>query len=333
MENNTVTAQRSEFLFVYDTRMANPNGDPDENRPRIDPYSGKNLVTEYRLKRTIRDYIEDHFNGSDDSTNKIFIREELNIDNTRKPIEDLAGGYMITVPKKDKKGKETKVETVDKDRLIREHIDIRLFGLMFLVKGNHFKTLGPVQFSIGQSLNKVQEILVRNVRVVPTKKDAKSGTFGEKSILKYSLIVFHGFLNQIAARQDSKLSEKDIQNMMLAMWHGTNNLSTSSKYGQVSRFLLRIIYSDENAYIGDIDRELCLANADVENIEDISHADIEVSKLFATLTDNKIKIKEIEFACHHRLDVRLNNGKESLKDALENWAKDEGVPIRNILSS
>lgn len=47
---------RSEFLFLYDTRMANSNGDPDENRPRIDPYSGKNLVTEYRLKRTIRDF-------------------------------------------------------------------------------------------------------------------------------------------------------------------------------------------------------------------------------------------------------------------------------------
>src|SRR6188472_994430 len=92
--NSDSCARRSEFLFLYDTRMANPNGDPDENRPRIDPYSGKNLVTEYRLKRTIRDYIASHYNGSCDSKNKIFMREELNLDGTRKQIEDLAVQYI-----------------------------------------------------------------------------------------------------------------------------------------------------------------------------------------------------------------------------------------------
>jgi len=27
---------RNEFLFLYDIKNGNPNGDPDENRPRID---------------------------------------------------------------------------------------------------------------------------------------------------------------------------------------------------------------------------------------------------------------------------------------------------------
>ena len=51
-------AGRSEFLFCYDAIMTNPNGDPDENRPRIDLVTRRNLVTEFRLKRTIRDYLK-----------------------------------------------------------------------------------------------------------------------------------------------------------------------------------------------------------------------------------------------------------------------------------
>ena len=31
---NDLLSRRREFLFLYDIRMGNPNGDPDENRPR-----------------------------------------------------------------------------------------------------------------------------------------------------------------------------------------------------------------------------------------------------------------------------------------------------------
>jgi CRISPR-associated protein Csh2 len=122
--------------------------------------------------------------------------------------------------------------------------------------------------------------------------------------------------------------------MMLAMWHGTNNLSTSTKYGQVSRFLLRIIYSDsdKNAYIGDIDREISLVNADNENIEDISQADIDVNKLFSILTENKKKIKAIQFACHDKLEVSLENKKKKLGFALKQWAKNEKILTCDILT-
>ena len=47
---------RSEILFIYDIRDGNPNGDPlDENKPRIDEERWINLVTDVRLKRTIRE--------------------------------------------------------------------------------------------------------------------------------------------------------------------------------------------------------------------------------------------------------------------------------------
>ena len=62
---------RSEILFLYDIQNANPNGDPnDENKPRMDEETGRNLVTDVRLKRTIRDYINQ-------KGNDIFVREVI----------------------------------------------------------------------------------------------------------------------------------------------------------------------------------------------------------------------------------------------------------------
>jgi len=44
---------------LYDVKDVNPNGDPlEENKPRIDEETGINVVSDVRLKRTIRDYLD-----------------------------------------------------------------------------------------------------------------------------------------------------------------------------------------------------------------------------------------------------------------------------------
>src|SRR4051795_11497583 len=50
-------SSRREFLFCYDIKMGNPNGDPDENRPRVLP-DKTHYVTDVRLKRFVRDYLK-----------------------------------------------------------------------------------------------------------------------------------------------------------------------------------------------------------------------------------------------------------------------------------
>ncbi len=66
----TDLTNRSEILFLYDIQNANPNGDPnDENKPRIDEETGNNIVTDVRLKRTIRDYL------MEEKKQEIFVRE------------------------------------------------------------------------------------------------------------------------------------------------------------------------------------------------------------------------------------------------------------------
>jgi len=50
--NKQFLSNRYEFLFLYDIKMGNPNGDPDENRPRVLP-DGTHYVTDVRLKRFV----------------------------------------------------------------------------------------------------------------------------------------------------------------------------------------------------------------------------------------------------------------------------------------
>jgi len=56
----SVIEKNSEILFLYDAKMCNPNGDPDdENRPRMDYDRERCLVSDVRLKRYLRDYLEE----------------------------------------------------------------------------------------------------------------------------------------------------------------------------------------------------------------------------------------------------------------------------------
>jgi len=56
MEKN----HRKEILFYYESRQ-NPNGDPGfENQPRL-MSDGTIMVTDVRIKRTIRDYVAQNY--------------------------------------------------------------------------------------------------------------------------------------------------------------------------------------------------------------------------------------------------------------------------------
>lgn len=281
MNSSKQPAIRSEFLFCYDARMSNPNGDPDENRPRIDPFTRRNLVTDFRLKRTIRDYLSRSLGQT------VFIRAEEDDKGKLKRIDELGDPYI-------------KDDVVDKASLLKDHIDIRLFGVLFAVPNVTFKRVGPVQFAIGQSLNPVEEIPIRMTRIVPTKENAQAGTFGEKSVLRYSFIVFHGFLNDNAAK-DTLLTEGDVSMMLKAMWHGTNNLSTTSKYGQQARLLLRLRYKEPLGYIGDLDLKLTLlpspssSNAELSKLEDLSQAVLDVSALSSAIEHNASILDGIDY--------------------------------------
>lgn len=287
--------KRSEILFLYDIKDANPNGDPvDENKPRIDEETGVNIVTDVRLKRTIRDYLHD-FKGLE-----VFIRK------IRKDDGNL-------------KRKEERLNDFGSDSILDKCIDIRLFGSTTAVENRIIALTGPVQFKYGRSLHKVDLTYIKGTTVMPSGTKKKQGTFTERYILPYSLIVFYGIVNENAAKnQKIKLTEEDISFMLEGLWNGTKNLISSSKFGQMPRLLLQVIFKEGlNFHIGELDRLISLhAEKNQEEIRDISEVKIDITNLVKALNDNKNKIEKIQLKVHERISF-IKEGKDiSVRDAL-----------------
>lgn len=280
MKMSEIVKNRSELIFLYDIENTNPNGDPmDENRPRIDEETEINIVTDVRLKRTIRDYLYNFLNE------EIFIIEEINEDGTQKTRESRLEELKI-------KSKD------DGSKLLKNYIDLRLFGATIAVKNMPLTWMGPVQFKFGKSLHKVEPKTIKGTSVMPSKENVKRGTFIETQILPYSLISFYGIINENAAKSTG-LKESDVDLLMNGIWNGTKNLITRSKIGQMPRLLLRVIYKEDNFHMGDLDKKmkLILLNEDTgeKSLRSISEIKLDISELIETINSNKDKIERIEF--------------------------------------
>jgi CRISPR-associated protein Csd2 len=80
MDMNNQIKNRYDFVLIFDVQDGNPNGDPDAgNLPRVDPETGKGLVTDVCLKRKIRNYIQLTKTNEDGKAEKgydIYIKEK-----------------------------------------------------------------------------------------------------------------------------------------------------------------------------------------------------------------------------------------------------------------
>lgn len=278
---NKIVKNRAELVFLYDVKDANPNGDPlDENKPRIDEETGINIVTDVRLKRTIRDYLM-NFKGEE-----IFIKEIRRDDGKLETKEDRLDDLKINTP----------------DDLLNKCVDIRLFGATAAIKNKTITFTGPVQFRFGRSLHKVAPILVKGTTVMPSKEAKGQGTFTETYVLPYSLICFYGIVNENAAKH-TNLTESDVNLLLDAIWNGTKNLISRSKAGQMPRLLLKVDYKEGNYHIGDLDKLIKLKSEKKdEQIRDVSDYILDVNELVKILNENKDKIESINL----RIDDRLN---------------------------
>lgn len=294
----SVIKNRSELLFLYDVTDSNPNGDPiDENKPRIDEETGINFVTDVRLKRTIRDYLHD-YRGKD-----IFILELRTGDGTLKDKEARLKQFK------------------DNNELIKECIDVRLFGATTAVKGKTMTLTGPVQFKYGRSLHRVNMTYVKGTTVMPSKESKRQGTFTERYVLPYSLIAFHGIVNENAAMmQGIDLTEEDISLLLDGMWNGTKNLISNSKTGQMPRLLLRVIYKEKNYHIGELDKRVkFISEKQDEEIRDIEDGKLDITGLVDALIDNKEKILGIEYKLDDRVQIAYDERDTCLGDLLSEF--------------
>ena len=297
-----IVNKRSEILFCYDVTDANPNGDPaDENRPRIDEETKINIVTDVRLKRTIRDYLFAYKGYNGTNGKDIFVRE---LDSTKGGIQD---------------AKERARDFEENPKKILEQcIDVRLFGGVIPLKkkdksgaliseeesenrSNSITFTGPVQFKMGRSLNRVEVKYIKGTGAFASEAGEGHATFREEYILPYSFITFYGVVNEVAA-QHTNLTDDDILELIDAMWNGTKNLISRSKFGQMPRFLLKIDYNEKGYFIGDLDRKLKIKDYINETaIRGLSDFTLDISDLIDDLEKNSSKISAVYYIIDNNL--------------------------------
>jgi len=286
---------RSELIFLYDIADANPNGDPlDDNKPRLDEETEINIVTDVRLKRTIRDYLHDY------KGQEIFIKE----------IQDENGNIQDAKTRANDYSSKDNYDTLDeakndlKNEILNQCIDVRLFGATIPIdtkvknksKSGSVTLTGPVQFRMGRSLNKVEIQHIKGTGAFASGKGKDQKTFREEYVLPYSLIAFYGVVNENAATQ-TNLADDDVALLLDGMWNGTKNLISRSKFGQSPRLLLQIEYNEKNYFIGDLNNKISL-NHDLEDdkkLRNISEAEIDLSVLLKAISENKDKISKINY--------------------------------------
>lgn len=205
-------ANRYEFVYLFDVKDGNPNGDPDAgNMPRIDAETGHGIVTDVSLKRKVRNYIS--IIKKEKPPFDIYIKEKaILIEAHEKAYQSLD----IDLSKESGKRKGGDNVPLARKWMCQNFFDIRTFGAVMSLKVNAGTVKGPIQLSFGRSIDPILQLEHSITRMaVATKEEAEkqSGdnrTMGKKHTVPYGLYRAHGFVSAYFA-EDTGFSEDDLQ--------------------------------------------------------------------------------------------------------------------------
>lgn len=233
--------RRREYLFLYSVKDANPNGDPlNENHPRYDGDTAQAMASDVRIKRTIRD----EWVRAED---RVFVDGKPKSLRTR--FEELK---QVT-------GK------TDAREIMRDCLDVRLFGVTFALGNESFAWTGPVQFKWGRSLHSASFEFVQGTAAFATERggaDNQQRSFRNEYLVPFALMGVYAIANQHVS-QETNASDTDLQKLVDGLWQGTDNLITRSKNEHKSRLLLEITYKEGfKGKIGALDDKVTLLDRD-----------------------------------------------------------------------
>ncbi len=286
---------KSEILFLYETSYNIPNGDPFTGEQRYDEETKKILVSDVRMKRYIRTYLEEK--GS-----PIYVSENTGAGKTD------SKGVLTWIAQNRNDKKLTNIGDI-----LKQQLDVRLFGgistlddkVKIKVEGKdveftngHVQFTGPVQFALlNPSMNEVNLRMHQNTTHFTSKAENTQGSIGTTTLVPYSLIQIHGWVNPKVAEKTG-MTDDDLKLMYEGLWYGTSGDGSShsrSKVGQNSVLLLEIEYAQNNQKIYGVDRLIELKpkdNKKGEELRSMDDYDLNFSKLFERAETTKVsKVK------------------------------------------
>lgn len=276
-----IVNKNSEVLFIYEASLCNPNGDPDEeNRPRIDPRTNRNLVTDVRLKRFFRDYIVKKYGGDYIWVTKI------------------EGQSVRADTRLEKLTKAKDPENVKK-AVVSSCIDARLFGATVPIRGKEggargasISMIGPVQFAWGYSLHPVELVESSTITSVFSGRETgeEYGTMGKDFRLYYSLLAFYGVVSGNRA-VDVNMRLLDLQILDHLLYQALRlEATTRSKIGENPLIYMRIEYGDSETLVGDLRRFIKVKYDETKPIRSFTDLHVDFGGLIRKLEtfDNKV---------------------------------------------
>ena len=287
-----IIQHRTEILFLYEVENSNPNGDPlNENRPRFDAEESKILISDVRLKRTIRDYFYEYKGYNGQGEKDIFVRETTYTGAGKGDEEKI---YIADGKRRAKDFGE------DRQKVLDACIDVRLFGGVIPLKNDSITLTGPTQFQMGKSLHQVEIRTEQGTGAFASGEGKTKATFRTEYKVPYALVGFNGIINEKAA-QYSQMTEADKTLLLEGIWEGTKHLISRSKFGQNPLLLLVVDYK-EPYYIGSL-RQRVRLETDKNELAIRSTDDyvLQVDDLWAELRANWDKIARVTV----RIDSRL----------------------------
>jgi len=278
----------SEILLVYQAKMCNPNGDPDdENKPRMDPKTNTNLVSDVRLKRYFRDYIIRRFGEKHVWASKVDGKnvssderiEKLGIEAEDVPTNCIdARLFGATVPIRAKSKTRKQATPAEEDSASK--------------KGKAVAFTGPVQFSWGFSLHPVDLVDSSTITSLFVGRESKGeeayGTMGKDWRLYYSLIAFYGIVSGRRAA-GTGMSEDDLKLLDNCLWKALQvEPTTRSKIGESPLLYLRVEYADADTILGDF--RACLSVQPKSPVRKLEDVEINFAGLIEKLNNKREKI-------------------------------------------
>ncbi|MCU7849619.1 MAG: type I-C CRISPR-associated protein Cas7/Csd2 [Candidatus Thiodiazotropha sp. (ex Lucinoma kastoroae)] len=215
-------SNRYDFVFLFDVKDGNPNGDPDAgNLPRIDAETGRGLVTDVCLKRKVRNYVG--IAKGETPPFEIYVKEKAILNKTHERAYVAIGAEEL-LKSEDKKRKGG--DKVDEARqwMCGNFYDVRTFGAVMSTGVNCGQVRGPVQITFGRSVDPVVTSEHSITRMaVTTEKEAESQggdnrTMGRKFTIPYGLYMAHGFVSAHLAEQTG-FSDDDMTLLLDALTH------------------------------------------------------------------------------------------------------------------
>ncbi len=206
---------RYDFVYIFDVRDANPNGDPDAgNLPRVDPETGHGLVTDVCLKRKVRNFVA--LTRNEKTGHRIYFTEKAVLNRLHEEAYTAIGEKPVSkkLPKDLEKAKAL-------TRFMCENFwDIRTFGAVMTTEVNCGQVRGPVQLSFARSAEPIVtlEHAITRSSVTNERDLEKERTMGRKFTVPYAVYVAHGFVNPFLADQ-TRFSETDLELLWQSLAH------------------------------------------------------------------------------------------------------------------